>query len=75
MKKLFGIITALTLCVCAFAGCGLTGGDKPSDDDGKDDGKIDKSKFPYYTEVDEATYKFDLRLTIKETLSITKRCF
>ena len=60
MKKLFGIITALTLCVCAFAGCGLTGGDKPSDDDGKDDGKIDKSKFPYYTEVDEATYKFDL---------------
>ena len=60
MKKLFGIIIALTLCVCAFAGCGLTGGgDKPSDD-GKDDGKIDKSKFPYYTEVDEATYKFDL---------------
>ena len=57
MKKIFGLILAVMLCVCAFAGCGLTGGgDKPSDDDGK----VDLKKFPYYTEVDEATYKFDL---------------
>ena len=57
MKKIFGLILAVMLCVCAFAGCGLTGGgDKPSDDDGK----VDLKKFPYYKEVDEATYKFDL---------------